>query len=83
MRRNFPNAVNYQIILFDTRGVREIAFNGCSTATCFPASGYLLFAKHVVDGGTIIDFEMFNLARFGGVDTDAFLFRPTTRHEMG
>ena len=49
-----------------------------------PVSG-LLIAEHVVDGGTSIDTDtdMYSPARFGRVDTDAFLAAPTMHDEMG
>ena len=47
-----------------------------------PVSG-LLLAEHVVDGGTRIDTEMYSPARFGGVDTEAFLSTPVLHSEMG
>lgn len=47
-----------------------------------PVSG-LLLAEHVVDGGTRIDTEMYSPARFGNVDTDAFLSTPIMHSEMG
>ena len=47
-----------------------------------PVSG-LLVAEHVVDGGTRIDTELYSPARFGEVDTDAFLATPITHDEMG
>lgn len=47
-----------------------------------PVSG-LLVAEHVVDGGTRIDTELYSPARFGGVDTAAFLARPMTNEEIG
>ncbi|MCY4475367.1 MAG: FAD-binding oxidoreductase [Chloroflexi bacterium] len=47
-----------------------------------PVSG-LLLAEHVVDGGTRIDTEMYSPARFGSVDTDAFLSSPIMHSEMG
>ena len=47
-----------------------------------PVSG-LLVAEHVVDGGTRIDTELYTPARFGEVDTDAFLAAPITHDEMG
>ncbi len=47
-----------------------------------PVSG-LLIAEHVVDGGTRIDSEMYSPARFGNVDTEAFLSAPIMHDEMG
>ena len=47
-----------------------------------PVSG-LLVAEHVVDGGTRIDTELYSPARFGEVDTDAFLATPMTNEEIG
>ena len=47
-----------------------------------PASG-LLIAEHVVDGETSIDSEMYSPARFGTVDTDAFLTAPIMHDDMG
>ena len=47
-----------------------------------PVSG-LLIAEHVVDGGTSIDSEMYRPARFGSIDTDAFLAAPIMHDEMG
>ena len=47
-----------------------------------PVSG-LLIAEHVVDGGTSIDSEMYSPARFGSIDTDAFLAAPIMHDEMG
>ena len=47
-----------------------------------PVSG-LLLAEHVVDGGTGIDTEMYSPARFGSVDTDAYLSSPIMHSEMG
>ena len=47
-----------------------------------PASG-LLIAEHVVDGQTSIDSEMYSPARFGSVDTDAFLAAPIMHDDMG
>ena len=47
-----------------------------------PASG-LLIAEHVVDGETSIDSEMYSPARFGSVDTDAFLTAPIMHDDMG
>ena len=47
-----------------------------------PVSG-LLIAEHVVDGVTSIDSEMYSPARFGSVDTDAFLSAPIMHDEMG
>ena len=47
-----------------------------------PVSG-LLIAEHVVDGGTRIDSEMYSPARFGSVDTDAFLAAPIMHDDMG
>ena len=47
-----------------------------------PVSG-LLVAEHVVDGGTRIDTELYSPARFGEVDTDAFLAQPITHDDMG
>ena len=47
-----------------------------------PASG-LLIAEHVVDGQTSIDSEMYSPARFGSVDTDAFLTAPIMHDDMG
>ena len=47
-----------------------------------PVSG-LLIAEHVVDGQTSIDSEMYSLARFGSVDTDAFLAAPIMHDDMG
>ena len=47
-----------------------------------PASG-LLIAEHVVDGETSIDSEMYSPARFGSVDTDAFLAAPIMHDDMG
>ncbi len=47
-----------------------------------PVSG-LLLAEHVVNGGTSIDTEMYNPARFGSVDMGAFLSTPVMHSEMG
>ena len=47
-----------------------------------PVSG-LLIAEHVVDGETSIDSEMYSPARFGTVDTDAFLAAPMMHDDMG
>ena len=47
-----------------------------------PVSG-LLIAEHVVDGGTRIDSQMYSPARFGDVDTEAFLSAPIMHDEMG
>ena len=47
-----------------------------------PVSG-LLIAEHVVDGETSIDSEMYSPARFGSVDTDAFLAAPMMHDDMG
>ena len=47
-----------------------------------PVSG-LLVAEHVVDGGTRIDTELYSPARFGEVDTEAFLATPITNEELG
>ena len=47
-----------------------------------PVSG-LLIAEHVVDGQTSIDSEMYSPARFGSVDTDAFLAAPMMHDDMG
>ncbi|MXX92271.1 MAG: FAD-binding oxidoreductase [Chloroflexi bacterium] len=47
-----------------------------------PVSG-LMLAEHVVDGGTSIDTEMYNPARFGSIDTEAFLSSPVMHSEMG
>ena len=47
-----------------------------------PVSG-LLVAEHVVDGGTRIDTELYSPARFGEVDTAAFLAKPMTNEEIG
>ena len=47
-----------------------------------PVSG-LLLAEHVVDGGTSINTEMYNPARFGNVDINAFLATPVMHSEMG
>ena len=47
-----------------------------------PVSG-LLLAEHVVDGGTRINSELYSPARFGNVDTDAFLAAPIMHDEMG
>ena len=47
-----------------------------------PVSG-LLIAEHVVDGRTSIDSEMYSPARFGSVDTDAFLAAPIMHDDMG
>lgn len=47
-----------------------------------PVSG-LLLAEHVVDGGTRINSELYSPARFGNVDTDAFLAGPIMHDEMG
>ena len=47
-----------------------------------PVSG-LLIAEHVVDGGTRINSEMYSPARFGSVDTDAFLEAPIMHDDMG
>ena len=47
-----------------------------------PVSG-LLIAEHVVDGQTSIDSEMYSPARFGSVDTDAFLAAPIMHDDMG
>ena len=47
-----------------------------------PVSG-LLIAEHVVDGQTSIDSEMYSPARFGSVDTDAFLTAPIMHDDMG
>ena len=47
-----------------------------------PVSG-LLLAEHVVDGGTRIDTEMYSPARFGNVDTEAFLSSSIMHSEMG
>ena len=47
-----------------------------------PVSG-LLVAEHVVDGGTRIDTELYSPARFGEVDTEAFLATPVTNEELG
>ena len=47
-----------------------------------PVSG-LLVAEHVVDGGTRIDTELYSPARFGDVDTEAFLATPLTNEEIG
>ena len=47
-----------------------------------PVSG-LLIAEHVVDGETSIDNEMYNPARFGNVDTNAFLSSPIMHSDMG
>ena len=47
-----------------------------------PVSG-LLVAEHVVDGGTRIDTELYSPARFGEVDTEAFLATPMTNEEIG
>ena len=47
-----------------------------------PVSG-LLIAEHVVDGGTSVDSEMYRPARFGSIDTDAFLAAPIMHDEMG
>ena len=47
-----------------------------------PVSG-LLLAEHVVDGGTRIDTEMYSPARFGSIDTDAFLSSPIVHSAMG
>ena len=47
-----------------------------------PVSG-LLIAEHVVDGRTSINSEMYSPARFGSVDTDAFLAAPIMHDNMG
>ena len=47
-----------------------------------PVSG-LLIAEHVVDGQTSINSEMYSPARFGSVDTDAFLAAPIMHDDMG
>ena len=47
-----------------------------------PVSG-LLIAEHVVDGETSMDSEMYSPARFGSVDTDAFLAAPIMHDDMG
>ena len=47
-----------------------------------PVSG-LLVAEHVVDGGTRINTELYSPARFGEVDTAAFLATPMTNEEIG
>ncbi len=47
-----------------------------------PVSG-LLVAEHVVDGGTRIDTQLYSPARFGEVDTSAFLATPMTNEEIG
>ena len=47
-----------------------------------PVSG-LLLAEHVVDGGTRINSELYSPARFGNVDTEAFLAAPIMHDEMG
>ena len=47
-----------------------------------PVSG-LLIAEHVVDGETSIDSEMYSPARFGTVDTDAFLTAPMMHDDIG
>ncbi len=47
-----------------------------------PVSG-LLLAEHVVDGGTRINSEIYSPARFGNLDTDAFLAAPIMHDEMG
>ena len=47
-----------------------------------PVSG-LLIAEHVVDGETSIDTEMYNPARFGSVNTDAFLSSPIMHSDVG
>ncbi|MYB50533.1 MAG: FAD-binding oxidoreductase [Dehalococcoidia bacterium] len=47
-----------------------------------PVSG-LLLAEHVVDGGTRINSDLYSPARFGNVDTEAFLAAPIMHDEMG
>ncbi len=46
-----------------------------------PVSG-LLVAEHVVDGGTRIDSELYSPARFGDVDTDAYLAERMLHDDM-
>ena len=83
MDYNIPSTINCQIILSHSRDVREIAFHGYHSARLFPVSGHLLLVEHVVDGGTSFDTEMYSPARFGSVDTDAFLSSPIMHSEMG